>query len=143
VRPGARALSLVGGFLWYAGRRANPSEQSASPTSRLNTAVCARKRASERRLAREKNVTHAMDQLQKLEEKLSKVAEAFKRTQAENRSLIQQLEKLKADSGEGFRQRDSLEREIQTLRSEREDVRNRVAKLLEQVDALTKQDSAG
>jgi FtsZ-binding cell division protein ZapB len=84
-----------------------------------------------------------MDQLEKLEDKLSKVVEVFKRTQAENRSLAQQIEKLKTDSGESFRQRDALEREIQTLRSEREDVRNRVAKLLEQVDALTKQDSAG
>jgi FtsZ-binding cell division protein ZapB len=84
-----------------------------------------------------------MDQLQKLEEKLSKVVEVFKRTQAENRSLAQQLENLRADSGESGRQRDALEREIQTLRSEREDVRNRVAKLLEQVDALTKQDSGG
>jgi FtsZ-binding cell division protein ZapB len=84
-----------------------------------------------------------MDQLEKLEDKLSKVVEVFKRTQAENRSLAQQLEKLKSDSGESFRQRDALEHEIQTLRSEREDVRNRVAKLLEQVDALTKQDSGG
>jgi uncharacterized coiled-coil DUF342 family protein len=84
-----------------------------------------------------------MDQLQELEEKLSKVVEVFKRTQAENRSLAQQLEKLRADSRESGRQRDALEREIQTLRSEREDVRNRVAKLLEQVDALTKQDSGG
>jgi FtsZ-binding cell division protein ZapB len=84
-----------------------------------------------------------MDQLEKLEDKLSKVVEVFKRTQAENRSLAQQIEKLKTDSGESFRQRDALEREVQTLRSEREDVRNRVAKLLEQVDALTKQDSAG
>lgn len=84
-----------------------------------------------------------MDQLQKLEEKLSKVVEVFRKTQDENRSLRQELEKLKADSGEGFRQRDTLERELQTLRSEREDVRNRVAKLLEQVDALTKHDSAG
>jgi len=88
-------------------------------------------------------VAHSMDQLEKLEDKLSKIVEVFKRTQAENRSLAQQLEKLKADSGENFRQRDALERELQTLKSEREDVRNRVAKLLEQVDALTKQDSAG
>jgi uncharacterized coiled-coil DUF342 family protein len=84
-----------------------------------------------------------MDQLAKLEDKLSKVVEVFKRTQAENRSLAHQLEKLKADSGETFRQRDALEREIQTLRSEREDIRKRVAKLLEEVDALTKQDSGG
>lgn len=116
------------------------SKQSAGWVCRLNVPA---KALARRRVAQNKNVTHAMDQLQKLEEKLSKVVEVFKRTQAENRSLAQQLEKLKADSGEGFRQRDALEHELQTLRSEREDVRNRVAKLLEQVDALTKQDSAG
>jgi FtsZ-binding cell division protein ZapB len=91
----------------------------------------------------ESSVTYPIDQLQKLEEKLSKVAETFKRTQAENQSLLQQLERVKTDSKEGFREREAMEREIQALRSEREDVRNRVARLLEQVEALTKHDSAG
>jgi predicted nucleic acid-binding Zn-ribbon protein len=36
-----------------------------------------------------------------------------------------------------------LEHEIQALRREREEVRSRVERLLEQVEALTKQDSAG
>ncbi len=89
------------------------------------------------------NVTYSVDQLEKLEEKLSKVVAVFKKTQAENQSLNQQLERLKADSGESARQREALEREVQTLRREREEVRQRVEKLLDQVDGLTKQDSAG
>ncbi len=89
------------------------------------------------------DVMHSVDQLQKLEEKLSKVVAVFKKTQAENQSLYEQLERLKADSGEGARQREALEREVQTLRREREEVRQRVQKLLDQVDGLTRQDSAG
>lgn len=84
-----------------------------------------------------------MEQFQKLEEKISKVVEAFKRTQAENRSLLQQIEKLRADSRDGIHQKEAFEREIQMLRREREDVRLRVERLLEQVEALTKMDSAG
>lgn len=84
-----------------------------------------------------------MEQVQKLEEKISKVVEIFKRTQAENRSLMQQIEKLRTDSRDSIHQKEVFEREIQTLRREREDVRLRVEKLLEQVEALTKQDSAG
>ncbi|MGH9359979.1 MAG: hypothetical protein ACRD1O_12515 [Terriglobia bacterium] len=84
-----------------------------------------------------------MDQFQKLEEKVSRVVEMFKHTQAENQSLSQQLEKMKADSKDAVRQREALEREAQALRKEREDVRSRVERLLEQVDALTRHDSAG
>ncbi|MGH9326752.1 MAG: hypothetical protein ACRD2B_08730 [Terriglobia bacterium] len=84
-----------------------------------------------------------MEQVQKLEEKVSKIVEIFRRTQAENRSLLQQIEKLRTDSRDSIHQKEQFEREVQMLRREREDVRARVEKLLEQVEALTKQDSAG
>jgi cell division septum initiation protein DivIVA len=84
-----------------------------------------------------------MDQFQLLEEKLTKVVENYRRTQVENRGLLQEIEKLKADSRQGAQQHDALEREVQLLRREREDVRTRVERLLQQIEVLTKQDSAG
>lgn len=84
-------------------------------------------------------MTDSMDQFQRLEEKLAKVVEIFRRTEAENKSLLQQVEKLRTENA---RHESALE-EVQALRREREDVRARVAKLLEQVETLTKQDSAG
>jgi len=97
----------------------------------------------EKRQPREHSVAGPMDQFQKLEEKVTRVVEMFKRSQVENQSLAQQIEKLKADSKEGVRHKESLEREVQALRQEREDVRSRVEKLLDQVEALTSHDSAG
>lgn len=85
-------------------------------------------------------MTEPMDQFQKLEEKLGKVVEIFRRTQAENKSLLQQVEKLRS---EGAQRQSALEQEVQVLRREREDVRSRIEKLLDQVETLTKQDSAG
>jgi len=92
---------------------------------------------------REKIVTDSMIQFQRLEEKLTKMAEIFRQTQAENKSLLQQIEMLKAESKETSQRQNTLEHEIQALRREREEVRSRVERLLEQVEALTKQDSAG
>ena len=92
---------------------------------------------------RERGVNDSMDPFQKLEEKVSRVVELFKRSQAENQSLAQQMEKLKTDSKESGRQREMLDRELQALRKEREDVRSRVERLLDQIDALTRHDSAG
>ncbi|HEX5481200.1 MAG TPA: cell division protein ZapB [Terriglobia bacterium] len=85
-------------------------------------------------------MTEPIDQFQKLEEKLGKVVEIFRRTQAENRSLLQQVEKLRTESTQ---RQGALEQEVQALRREREDVRTRIEKLLDQVETLTKQDSAG
>ena len=88
-------------------------------------------------------MTSPIDPFQLLEEKLGKVVENYKRTQAENRTLLQQMEKLQAESKQGSQRQDALERELQALRREREDVRARVERLLAQVEALTKVDSAG
>lgn len=83
------------------------------------------------------------DPLQKLEEKLLKAVEIFKQSQAENRALKQELEKLRTESKERGKRWETLERELQTLRREREDVRNRIEKLLEQIEILTKAEPGG
>lgn len=84
-----------------------------------------------------------MDPFQRLEEKLAKIVETYKRTQAANVELASEIEKLRAESKHAIERRSALEREVESLRREREDVRSRVERLLDQVDALTKQESAG
>lgn len=84
-----------------------------------------------------------MEPFQLLEEKLTRVVEVYRRTQLENRTLLAEIEKLRADSKQGAQHKDALDRELQSLRREREEVRARVERLLQQVDALTKQDAAG
>jgi FtsZ-binding cell division protein ZapB len=88
-------------------------------------------------------MTDANDHFQMLEEKLFKAAEVFRRTQQEKHALHQEVEKLRADAQERARRCEALERELIALRKEREDVRTRVERLLEQIDALTKTDSGG
>ncbi|HEV2494230.1 MAG TPA: hypothetical protein VG204_14285 [Terriglobia bacterium] len=76
-----------------------------------------------------------------LEKKLRKAVEVFKDTQTEKRALERELEKLKSKGdAKGY---STLEREVQFLRREREDVRSRIEKLIEQIDGLTKPDAQG
>jgi chromosome segregation ATPase len=86
-------------------------------------------------------VSESNDHFQKLEERLLRAIELFRRTQAEKRALEQDLERLKVDSKERAKLLDTLERELVTLRREREDVRARIEKLLHQIDVLTSPDS--
>lgn len=88
-------------------------------------------------------MTDHADPFTKLEEKIARAVELFRQVQAEKRALEQQLESLKSATKEQGRRWDSQERELVALRKEREEVRSRVEKLLEQVDGLTKPDSAG
>jgi len=88
-------------------------------------------------------VKDSNEALEKLEEKLLKVIEVFKRTQAEKRALQEELDSLKANSKDGAKRVEALERELQTLRRERDDVRTRVEKILQQIDVLTKTDAGG
>jgi chromosome segregation ATPase len=83
------------------------------------------------------------DQLQKLEEKVLKACELFEQAQAERRTLRQNLEKLRAESRERIKVIDAHERELVALRREREEVRMRVEKLLQRIDALTTSESSG
>ena len=77
------------------------------------------------------------EQFERLEEKLLKAIELFKRTQTEKRALEQEIEKLKAETKEHAQGSSSMEKELIALRKEREDVRSRVEKLLERIDVLT------
>ena len=82
-------------------------------------------------------MTDPNSQFERLEEKLSKVIELFKRTQAEKRALEMEVEKLKAETHQHAQGQSTLERELAELRQEREDIRARVEKLLVRIDELT------
>ena len=81
------------------------------------------------------------DRFAKLEEKLFKAIEVFKRLRKEKEGLEQGLERLRKDSKDHTKLVELLERELVALRREREDVRERIEKLLSRIDALTTSDS--
>ncbi len=83
-------------------------------------------------------MTDPNDQFERLEEKLLKAIELFKRAQTEKRALEQEVEKLKVQTKERAQALSEMERELIALRREREDVRSRVEKLLERIDVLTR-----
>ena len=83
-------------------------------------------------------VSDSVDNLEKLESKILKAAELLKRTQAEKRSLLEQLAKIRADLEKHAKSSEGLERDILALRREREDVRSRIEKLLRQIDVFAK-----
>ena len=76
--------------------------------------------------------------LEKLESRILKAADLLKRTQAEKRSLLDQLARIRADLEKHAKSSEGLERDILALRREREEVRSRIEKLLRQIDGLTK-----
>jgi|HubBroStandDraft_6_1064221.scaffolds.fasta_scaffold3805008_1 FtsZ-binding cell division protein ZapB len=88
-------------------------------------------------------MTDTNNQFERLEEKMLKAIDLFKRTQSEKRVLEHEVEKLKAEIKEHAQGNSALDRELIALRKEREDVRSRVAKLLERIDVLTTSDSEG
>jgi FtsZ-binding cell division protein ZapB len=88
-------------------------------------------------------VSDWQDSFAKLEEKIQKAAELFKQTQVENSRLRDEVEKLRADLRERSRHSDGSSRELSALKREREEIRARLERLLQKIDALTKPDSAG
>ena len=86
-------------------------------------------------------MTDPNEQFERLEEKLLRAIELFKRTQTEKRALEQEVEKLKVETKERAQTLSAMERELIALRREREDVRARVEKLLERIDLLTNSES--
>ena len=83
------------------------------------------------------------DQFDRLEEKLLRAIALFKRTQTEKHALEQEVEKLKGETKERTQAISAMERELLSLRREREDVRLRIERLLERIDALTSKDEGG
>jgi FtsZ-binding cell division protein ZapB len=81
-----------------------------------------------------------VDSFQQFEEKISRAIEVLKRVQTEKKALEHELDRVKSAAKERSRESEAQERELVALRREREEVRARVEKLLEQVDALTKSD---
>jgi FtsZ-binding cell division protein ZapB len=76
-------------------------------------------------------------QLEKLEEKVMRAFELIKQYQAEKLSARQELENLRAESRERGQLSEAHEHELIALRREREEVRTRIEKLLQRIDALT------
>ena len=79
--------------------------------------------------------------LEKLESKILKAVELLKRTQAEKRSLLDQLAKIRADLEKHAKSAAGLERDLLALRREREEVRSRIEKLLRQIEVFAKKES--
>lgn len=84
-----------------------------------------------------------MDSFQQFEEKIARAIEVLKRVQAEKKALEHELEKSKSSAKERAKTADLQERELVALRREREEVRARVEKLLEQIESLSKPESSG
>jgi len=83
------------------------------------------------------------ESFQVLEEKISKAGEVFKRAVAEKRDLELALQNLKANSSDSEKRLEALQREVQLLRREREEVRGRIEKLLKQIELLTNAGAPG
>ncbi len=83
------------------------------------------------------------DALEKLEERLLRALKLFKQTHADRRALQQEVERLRADLKDRPKRFEAMERDLQALKREREDVRNRIEKLIEEIDLLTKSESDG
>jgi FtsZ-binding cell division protein ZapB len=85
----------------------------------------------------------SLEQFWKLEEKLQRAAEAFKLSRAQNRDLQEEIERLRDEMKDRAKRWDAQEKDIATLRREREEVRERIEKLVDQIDVLTKAERAG
>ena len=83
------------------------------------------------------------EQFRRLEEKLQQAAEAFKQNRAEIRELQKEVERLRADFWERAKRWETQEQSLAAMRREREEVREQIEKLIEQIDVLTKAERAG
>lgn len=82
-------------------------------------------------------MTDTNDTFLKLEEKVLRVAEVLKRVQQEKRALQQQLDHARGGTKDQAKRLEGLEREVETLRRERDEIRARVEKIIQQIDMLT------
>jgi FtsZ-binding cell division protein ZapB len=85
----------------------------------------------------------SLEQFRKLEEKLLRAAEAFKQSRADNLELQEEIDRLHAEIKDRAKRWDAQEKDLAGLRREREEVRERIEKLIDQIDVLTKAERAG
>ena len=83
------------------------------------------------------------DAFAELEEKVLRIAEILKRAQDEKRTLQQELDQKKSGSKEESKRIAMLEKELEALREERDEVRARVEKIIQQIDVLTSPEAGG
>jgi chromosome segregation ATPase len=83
------------------------------------------------------------DRFQQFEEKFARAIEVFRQLQREKSELQRDVDRLLATGREESKRRQVLEAEVQSLEREREQVRSRIERLIEQIDLLTKSESAG
>ena len=83
------------------------------------------------------------DAFERLEEKLLRVADVLKRAHEEKRALQQELDQWKSGSKEESKRVSTLEKELVSLRKERDEVRARVEKIIQQIDVLTTPEAEG
>jgi FtsZ-binding cell division protein ZapB len=82
---------------------------------------------------------NAFDQL---EERVKKAADVVKRLRLENKGLQDELARVRPrlaeveKAAEETRRLDAIGQEVKTLRGEREEIRRRIAKLVQVLDAL-------
>jgi len=88
-------------------------------------------------------VSHPDDSFRKLEEKVLRVGEILKRSQEEKRALQLELEKWRSGSKEESKRLSALEKELEALRRERDDIRLRIEKIIQQIDVLTTPEAGG
>jgi len=75
-----------------------------------------------------------MSSLDKLEDKLARAVELFKKNHAERRALEKEIDELRTELKDQSKKMDALERETDRLRRDREDVKDRIERLLEQIE---------
>ncbi len=78
------------------------------------------------------------DEFGQLEAKIIELIDRWKRVEAARRGAGEEAERLRAELRQRLEEIQHLERELNSLRREREDVRARIEKLIGQMDALSR-----
>ncbi len=78
------------------------------------------------------------DEFGQLEAKIIELIERWKKAEAARRNAGEEMEKLRGELRQRLEEIQHLERELNLLRREREEVRSRVEKLIGQMDALSR-----
>jgi FtsZ-binding cell division protein ZapB len=90
-------------------------------------------------MTEEKVIADGLDQLQSLEEKITQTIEALRSTRAEKTELLQETARLRRERELQHETIERLEARLGRMEKEKDTVRVRLQKLLDQVDTLTRE----